>query len=261
MDALTKLLQPESYPLFLDILDKEINVKPYSHGDTKAFLELIDDHRKKKKGGMKKLFYAQKNLIDACILPGTTGEKPVKAHDLHRADYVKLLVYLKNITHGENTKVNFRCSNERCEDDTKQRFIQTLVFGLDDCTLHNKERNPVVQYTMEDGTTVLFNMKPYTFGLLIDNAELFETEIPSIELVSRYQASFVDSIEVNGDPMGDIPFTKKTEIMTAMLPKYKKHLAEYIEKEPMWTWENTWECPVCGATNRSVLDGISDFFV
>lgn len=103
MNDLLSILQPEQYPVTLEIINKEIMVKPYNHGETKAFLELIDDYKKNKTGGMKKLFLAQKNLIDSCILADATGVKPMHSEQLHRADYVKLMVELKNITHGEQS--------------------------------------------------------------------------------------------------------------------------------------------------------------
>jgi len=258
---LDKLLQPEQYPLYLDVASININVRPYTHGDTKAFLELVDDYKRKKKGGMQKLFIAQRNLLDNAILPTATGEKPIQAKDLHRADYVKLLVFLKNITHGEQTPIQFRCSNPKCENEAKQRHIETFPFDFQDCVLQNKERNEIVEYTMQDNTNVKIKMKPYNFSILIDNADIFEAEVPSIEILSKFHASFINEIKINDEEVEDMSTATKIKILTNMVPKYKKSIVEYIDKEPMWKWNRKWECPVCDAKNEATLESISDFFL
>lgn len=262
MNDLLSILQPEQYPIHLDILGKDISIKPYNHGETKAFLELLDDYKRKKEGGMKKLFIAQQNLIDACILADETGTKPVTAKELHRADYVKLMVYLKTITHGETTNIQYRCSNENCQDqDTKQPYIKSFEFKFEEAILNNKERNPNVDITFQNGSKAKLTMKPYNFNILINNAELFEMDIPSMEIINRFQASFIDTFEVGEKVFDNKTMEEKIEFVSKLYPKYKKGIADYIRNEPMYEWKKEWICPCCGAKNFSIMREVQDFFV
>jgi len=262
MNDLLSILQPEQYPVTLEIINKEIMVKPYNHGETKAFLELIDDYKKNKTGGMKKLFLAQKNLIDSCILADATGVKPIHSEQLHRADYVKLMVELKNITHGEQSIIRYRCSNPDCKDEeTQQPYIQSFEFHLPEAELKNKERKDFVEIEFQNGTKIKINMKPYTFDILLANAELFEAKIPTFEMIDRFQASFIDSIEVGEIIHENKSMEEKIAFVSKLIPKYKKVIAEYIKNEPMYEWKKEWSCPVCSAKNVSIMREVQDFFV
>lgn len=262
MSDLLKILSPESFPIDLAILGKTINIKPYSHGDVKGFLLLLDDYKKNKKGGIKKLFQAQQNLIDACILPDATGQKPVQACNLHRADYIHIMTYLKMITHGEKTEVRFRCSNLDCEnEETKQRHIETFDFIWEDVEFVGCEKIDEVSFERQDGQTIKIKMKPYTFQVLTDNSDLFEAEMPSVELMSKFQASFIADIEVGEQLFCDLPMSEKSDFITMLEPKYKKFIANWIDSEARYVWKKEWICPTCEAKNISEMKEVHDFFV
>jgi len=260
MSSLLNILQPERHHIKLEIAGIELTVRPYNHGDTKAFLELLSDYKAKKKGGEKKLLLAQEELINACIIPDETGRKPIKARDLHRADFVALMVFLKNITHGEESHIRFQCSNKKCENpETKNPYITTIPFVFDDAVIKGERKEKISFDYM--GKEVTIFTKPYTLGTMIQNAELFDIDIPDMEVIHKFQASFVDYLSVGDEVYEDIPFKDKVEFLTKLTPKYKKFLVSYIEEEPIYIWEKEWKCPICEAINIAIFDKVQDFFV
>ncbi len=255
---LLSILTPERHEVELDFLGKTIAIRPYTHGDTKAFLEIIEQHKNKRKGASKKLLQAQRDLTNKCVIADESGEK-INVSDINRADYVKLFIALKNHTRGESQLLQFRCTNENCEDDTKQRHIESIDFSFDDCTLDKNDISKEITIVV-NGKNITFHMNDYTFVKMIQNSDLFEMDIPNFQTISRFQASFIDAIVTDEKTFDSLSMQDKIDFLSQLAPKHQQKISEYIEKQPMWKWIKKWECPVCGAKNISKLEHVQDFF-
>jgi len=253
------LLTPEEYSVDLKIAEKTIKIRPYTHGDTKPFLEMLEDYKTNKIKKVKRIFEAQQNLIDKCIISDSAGNQ-VRSADLHRADFIQLMMKLKDITRGEDQPISFRCSNSSCSDKNKEQHIETLQFSFDEAVLESSETEDFVNIETPRGT-IKVNLYPYTFGKMIENSAMFEDDLPNHEVISKFQASFIESIEVGEEISDKLPMQAKIDFINRLVPKYQLQISKWIDAQPMWKWEKKWKCPVCEAENIAVLKGVQDFFV
>ncbi len=256
---LLSILTPELIDVELEMLNETITIRPYTHGDTKAFLEILEQYKNKRKGATKKLLKAQRDLVNKCIISRSGSEVELDASNLHRADYVKLLVALKNHTKGEDQSLSFRCVNDKCSDDRKQRYVHTIDFLFEDCVLEKNDISNEIEIKV-NGKKITFHMNPYTFGTMISNSDLYEMDIPNFQVITKFQACFINAIETEGQLFDNLTTQDKIDFLNQLAPKYQEKISEYVEKQEMYVWKKTWECPVCGAKNDPVLDTVQDFF-
>jgi len=247
--------------IHLDVLNKDIEIRPYAHGDTKTLLAILSKYQNQKnpKGFEKDIVYAQKNLVENCILGDITGEK-INILDLPVADYIKTVIELKRFTTGETTPLRFKCVNEDCEDETKQRYIKDFVFDVDDCHLNSEQKDKKTIEIEMGGQNVKFHMREYSFGILFNNIEFFSGNLKDQDKINSFYVDFIDSIEFPDKSFDNLPKEMKIEFMNKMTPKQTKEIMEYANLRPKYIWEKEWECPICGAKNISALREVSDFF-
>lgn len=270
-NELLSRVKTAKFPVSLKILGKDVYIRPYTHGDTKPFLELVEEFRKNKKGAIKKLFIAQETLLNGCILADPITKEKLNALDLHRADFVQLMLELKNITKGELSKVKFQCSNEDCVDpSTEKPYIQTFDFKFEDCELiGNRGLNDdsfkvETRLINEDGTEgdiVIFHVLPYTFRIMFENSDIFDENAVKPNVLAKFYSSFIKAIEFSDKIYENLPKTHIIEFLDLLPEKVLAPLVEYIDKQAIWHWKQTWQCPICGTNNTSVLKDISDFFL
>jgi len=244
----------------LDVLDKDVQIRPYEHGYTKSDLEIIDKHKGKKNSGLEKeLVFAQKNLVQGCLIGEVTGDFLSVDH-LPIADYIKLMLELKRITTGDNQELRFRCVNEECKDSTQQRHIENITFRVEDCVLLNKENCDIKTVEIgNEGEKVILHVKPYTFSLLVDNISSFTSSLNQTALTGFY-ADFVETIEFPDKTYDNLPRSVLIEFLNKLNKKEFVKLQKYVDNQPKWKWEQKWQCPVCGAENIASIEEISDFF-
>ena len=270
-NELLSRVKTAKFPVSLEVLGREVYIRPYTHGDTKPFLELVEEFRKNKKGTIKKLFLAQENLLNGCMLPDPTTNEKVNVLDLHRADFVQLMLELKNITKGEKSKVKFQCSNPDCSDPTTEKpHIKEFDFNFEDCKLigtrgKNDDKFKVeTKLINEDGTpgdTVLFHVLPYTFRIMFENSDIFDENAVKPNVLSKFYSSFITAIEFPDKTYENMPKSQIVEFLDLLPEKVLTPLVDYIDKQVIWHWKQTWSCPVCSHNNTSVLKDISDFFL
>lgn len=253
------LLTPEEYSVDLRIAKQTIKIRPYTHGDTKPFLEMLEDYKTNKVKKVMRVFEAQRNLLNKCIIGDSAGNQ-VRCEDLHRADFVQLMMKLKDITRGEDQPISFRCSNSTCEDKNKEQHIETLQFTFSEAVLNETTQENFVEIETPNGN-IKVNLHPYTFGKMIENSAMFEDSLPNHEVISKFQASFIESIEAGDEVSDKLSTQMKIDFINRLIPKYQLQISKWIDAEPMWKWEKKWKCPVCEAENVAVLRGVQDFFV
>lgn len=261
-DLLSRLT-PEQFLVKLDVADKEINIRPFEHGDSKAFLQILSKYKgqKKPKGFQKEIVFAQKNLLQRCIIGDVTGDK-ISVENLAIADFVKVMIELKRVTTGEQTPLRYKCVNPECEDETLTPYIKDFVFNVNECELQNIEMIDKNIVEVENGNdTMKFHMKPYTFKLMYDNIDIFSSEVEDQDKINGFYADFIEAIEFSDKTYDNLPRATKIEFLNKLSPKKIKKIVEYVDEQPKWFWEKKWECPVCGAKNKSTLKEISDFFL
>lgn len=269
-----------TFPVFLEVLNKEILIRPIGHGDTKAILELLEKYRyeidlenkskklqnKKKEKISSELLVAQQSILKACIMPDSTGQKP-DPRDLHTADVTKLYAELKKISSGTDGKeVYFQCKNKNCVGKDNEPHVEKIPFDFNDSELLNMENKDIRTATFKNvDQQFTFDLKPHTFGIVSDNAKFYNGTGELDKMIDSFYSSFIDSITLKKDDGEEKTFDDLTkEDIIAFLGNCSdmdlKSLSEYIDKQPMWKWEKDWDCPVCGTKNKAIVDTISSFF-
>jgi len=270
MSDLLNSYKVAKFPVHLDIADKQVFIRPISHADMKPTLELIDGLKSKKRGeeGLTpqeaaQLLAAKEQIIDACIMPNSMGEK-IYARNLHQADLVRLFHELKMITSGNrDNEIYFECVNENCEDKQKKRYSKKFIFQWEDCELRNKDYDETSVSFMNVDQEITFHLKPYTFDILLNNIEMFSMNKNTklVDILDRFHASFIRSIDIGEKSYDNLSQKEIIEFLGKCSDSDLLPLMKYIGKQPMWVWEKEdWTCPHCGALNTAKIADIAGFF-
>lgn len=241
----------------------ECEIRPYTHGDSLPFLEIMEDFRNKNsKGGVsiiKRFFQAQENLIDSCVVGGK-----VKSRNLHNSDFVQLMLEIKAITKGEKSIIKFRCGNERCEGYNGAPFLQSFEFDTNDLVLEGQIKEEAEQRIeiSNDDSKMFFIVRPYTFSIMKENSDIFdEDKITNKKTINNYYSSFIKAIEFeDGKVYENMPKETISAVIDSLTDYQIKPLLDYIKSEPFYTWEKKWECPHCQTKNVAQLQKVTDFF-
>jgi hypothetical protein len=257
------LIQEINYPVTLPFSGISLTVTPYKHGDLKPVLRLFEEYKRRKRGHLLKALSAMENLVQRCIKPDVTGQK-INVRSLQIADFAYLMNYLKSISDGETSTVSFHCIDKECDG------LETFNFIIDDCEVINLE-NKTRQIEIKNGSKNLqLFLKPYSFGTLISNSELFASEIETGDEITKFYASFVDGIgavvkNAEGKEEEKVYDNLPPQIIIKFLDEFTeaqlKPLVDYIENCPKLRWYKERNCEKCGLKIKAKIEEIMDFFV
>lgn len=254
-DLLT--LIPEcSHLITLPLSKKEIKVEPFKHGSMKNILLIMKDIDKVKKGGTKKMLSALNDVLQKCVKEDSTGEK-IDIRKLHVADYIYMMLYIREISKGEETQFTYCCREKEC------RHEKDLVFKLDDCELFNEDKKETekIKIEFDEENYIIFHVNSFSFNVLFQNAGMFGSEIETGDETTNYYCSFIECIESkDGNLYDNLSLSQKRMFLEKMTNIQLKPLIDHIEKQPMLKWKKVFECEKCGVENHAIMDNIMHFF-
>ena len=271
--ALMAHLSKTQHPVTLPIIGKTVNITSYNHNDSKMVLELLEDFRRKKIDAYKRLFSAMEQLIDRNIVQHE-GEDKIYAKNLQLADFSTLMDKLRVITKGEAAPLRCSCRNVKkdeggvfeCFGVNGKPHIEAIKFNFEDCIIKNEENKDIKEVILKLSNTknCIFGVKPYTFGTMIDNANMFSEKI-KIEAITPFYASFIDTITIKEGEDIDVFENQSTDAKISFLGALNdmqlSPLVNYVTNVPKLFWKKEWKCPICDTVNTAILSEPHHFFL
>jgi len=253
---LLSLIPESNHLITLPLSKMEIKVTPFKHGSMKNLLLIVKDLDKVKKGGTKKMLSALNDILQSCVKESVTGDR-VDIRKLHIADYIYMMLYIREISKGEETRFIYNCRSRECSGNKE------LVFKLDDCELVNAENKDTekIKIEFDEENFVIFHINSFTFNVLFQNAGMFGSEIETGDETTNYYASFINAIEDKDGELNDnLSLESKRTFLQHLTNIQIKALVDHVENPPMLEWKNIFDCDVCGTENHAIMDNIMHFF-
>ena len=235
--ALPKLNDTPKYSMTIPSTGQEVRFRPFLVKEEKVMLIALESEDQKQQ------LNSIVDTLKACI------EDEVNFNTLTTFDVELMFNKLRAKSVGETAKIGLKCSNEECKVDNE------VVINVDSMNVEIPEMSNIVE--LDDNISI--EMTWPSWNSVMDTATSKMTE--SEQMFNVLNNCLVAVI--SNDERIDLKNESKKDIanfVDSMNSEQFAKVREYVEAMPSLKHPVEFKCPICEHENKTVLEGIQNFF-
>jgi len=234
--ALPKLNTAPKYELTVPSTKQRLRFRPFLVKEQKVLLIAYESQDRRT------IIQAILDTIDACA-----DEIDVKKLTTFDVDYIFTNIRSKSV--GEKVKINMTCQSCSMENEIDVD-LDNIDIKVDD-----------IDMAIKLNDQISLKMKYPDYGYFLRNESFFENKTAADAIISLV-SSCIDSVQTEEEnfKIADESFEEVDTFINSLSAEQFAKIQAFIEKLPKLTKDINYNCVKCGTENKTVLEGLDDFF-
>lgn len=235
--ALPKLNQTIKYELEIPSSGKKVTFRPYFVKEEKILLLAFES------GDQKQAMRAMVDTVVACVF------EDINPNALSTFDVEYMFTQIRSKSVGETSEIKIKCQAEGCG------HMSEVVVNLTEVEVKKNDVSNIIELTPE----VSIEMQYPTYTAFVKN---FEEGISEGEFGFKMLEDCIVAVMTEEERFDKADMQKQEllNFIDSMTSSQFSKVGEFVSSAPTMRKEIEFACTKCGNENKTVLEGIQDFF-